>query len=137
MSTHDESRFPLRLDALTRFKVERWYKQDGCQSRNDFVLRAINFYVDYLDGQENCVLPPDIQSAIDGRLGLFEDRMAKILFKLTVETDIGISALLSYLKIDPDYLRKLRVESVKNVKATNGRLTFEQKVVEDDEVWQG
>lgn len=127
MGIHDESRFPLRLDALTRFKVERWYEQDGCQSRNDFILRAVNFYVDYLEGQENCVLPPAIQSAIDGRLGTFEDRMAKLLYKLAVEMDMGISTLADCVRIDEDYLKKRRAESIKNVKATNGKLTFEEK----------
>lgn len=132
MSKHDESRFPLRLDALTRFKVERWYEQDGCQSRNDFILRAINFYVDYLEGHENSVLPPAIQSAVDGRLGMFENRMARLLYKLAVEMDMGISTVLTALEIDPDYLKKLRAESVKNVKATNGKLTFEEKATEGD-----
>jgi len=132
MSKHDESRFPLRLDALTRFKVERWYEQDGCQSRNDFILRAVNFYVDYLEGQENCVLPPAIQSALDGRLGVFEERMAKLLYKLAVEMDMGISTLTDCVNLDEDYLRKRRVESIKNVKATNGKLTFEGKAVAGD-----
>lgn len=49
-------------------------------------------------------------------------QLAKLLFKQTVETDMALSALLSYLDIDPDYLRKLRAESVKSVKATNGQL---------------
>lgn len=128
MGIHDESRFPLRLDARTRFKVERWYEQDGCQSRNDFILRAVNFYVDYLEGQENCVLPPAIQSAIDGRIGTFEDRIAKLLYKLAVEMDMGISTLADCVNLDEDHLKKRRVESIKNVKATNGKLTFEEKV---------
>ncbi len=50
---------------------------------------------------------------------------------------MGLTALLGYLNIDPDYLKKLRAGSVKNVKATNGRLTFERKAQEqDDEEWQ-
>ena len=72
---------------------------------------------------------------------MFEDRLSKLLFKQTVETDMALSALLAYLKIDPDSLKKLRAESVKNVRATNGRLTFEQKVrgrddESEDESWQ-
>ncbi len=132
MSKHDESRFPLRLDVLTRFKVERWYEQDGCQSRNNFILRAINFYTDYLEGLENTVLPPAIQSAIDGRIGTFEDRMAKLLYKLAVEMDMGISTLIDCVNLSEDYLKKRRVESIKNVKATNGKLTFEEKAAEGD-----
>ena len=127
MSKKEENRFPLRLDDVTRWKIECWYKKSGCQSRNEFVERAVNFYADYLAGQENGVLPAAIQSAIDGRLSLLEDRMARILYKLAVETDMGMSAVLDCIQVDADYLRRLRSNSVKNVKATNGLLTFEQK----------
>ena len=143
MSKKEENRFPLRLDDVTRWKIECWYKKSGCQSRNEFVERAVNFYADYLAGQENGVLPAAIHSAIDGRLSLLEDRMARILYKLAVETDMGMSAVLDCIQVDADYLRRLRSNSVKNVKATNGLLTFEQKEkewvqgAEGDDQWQG
>ena len=56
---------------------------------------------------------------------------------------MGMSAVLDCVQVDTDYLRKLRADSVKNVKATNGLLTFEQKVREQsddrdgDDQWQG
>ena len=143
MDNKNENRFPLRLDDVTRWKIECWYKKSGCQSRNEFVERAVNFYADYLAGQENGVLPAAIQSAIDGRLSLLEDRMARILYKLAVETDMGMSAVLDCIQVDADYLRRLRSNSVKNVKATNGLLTFEQKArayddyAEGDDQWHG
>ena len=127
MDNKNDNRFPLRLDDLTRWKIESWYKQDNCQSRNEFVVKAVNFYADFLSGQVNGVLPTAIQSAIDGRLGMFEDRLARLLYKLAVETDMGISAVLDCIRMDSDYLRRLRADSVKNVKATNGLLTYEQK----------
>ena len=143
MSKKEENRFPLRLDDVTRWKIECWYKKSGCQSRNEFVERAVNFYADYLAGQENGVLPAAIQSAIDGRRRLLEDRMARLLSKLAVDTDLGMSAGLDCIQVDADYLRRLRSNSVKNVKATNGLLTFEQKEkewvqgAEGDDQWQG
>ena len=90
----------------------------------------MNFYTDFLAGQVNGVLPAAIQSAIDGRLGMFEDRLARLFYKLAVEMDMGMSAVLDCIQVDADYLRKLRSDSVKNVKATNGLLTFEQKARE-------
>ena len=74
---------------------------------------------------------------------MFEDRLARLLYKLSVEMDMGMSAVLDCVQVDEDYLRKLRANSVKNVKATNGLLTFEQKVREQlddrdgDDQWQG
>ncbi len=97
----------------------------------------MNFYADYLAGLENNVLPAAIQSAINGRLGMFEDRMAKLLYKLAVEMDMGMNAVLDCVQVDDDYLRKLRSNSVKSVKATNGLLTFEQNVKERDDDVEG
>ena len=68
--------------------------------------------------------------------------MARLLYKLTVEMDMGMSAALNLIQMDDSYLRKLRSDSVRNIKATNGLLTFEQKFKErvddtdGDDQWQ-
>ena len=69
--------------------------------------------------------------------------MSKLLYKLAVEMDMGMSAVLDCVQVDDGYLRRLRSDSVRNVKGTNGLLTFEQKVndrndsAEGDGQWQG
>ena len=131
----------IRLSPLTSYRMERDYCLDGSRSRNEFIEKAVTRYLDFLEAEQSETLPTAIQSAINGQLGMFEDRMSKLLFKQTVETDMALSALLKHLGIDPDYLKKLRAESVKSVKATNGRLTFEQKArgqddEGEDDLWQ-
>ena len=120
----------IRLSPVTEFRLERDYHLDGSRSKNEFVEKAITHYQDLLEAEQNEILPAAIQSAIDGRLGMFEDRLARLFYKLAVETDMGISAVLDCIRMNSDYLRKLRSDSVKNVKATNGLLTFEQKARE-------
>ena len=130
----------IRLSPITEFRLERDYRLDGSRSKNEFIEKAITHYQDLLEAEQNEMLPAAIQSAIDGRLGMFEDRLARLFYKLAVEMDMGISAVLDCIRMDSDYLRKLRADSVKNVKATNGLLTFEQKVREQpddgDDQWQ-
>ena len=46
MSKKADNRFPLRLNDVTRWRIERWYKMADCQSRNEFVEKAVNFYAD-------------------------------------------------------------------------------------------
>ena len=140
-NTKASNKMTVRLSDLTAYRLETSYQRDGSRSKNEFIEKAIVRYLDSIEAEQSETLPIAIQSAIDGRLGMFEDRLAKLLFKLAVEADMGISSLLSYLKYDPGYVQKLRANSVKNVKATNGRLTFEQKVKEqdeegEDEAWQ-
>ena len=141
--TENTHKMTIRLSPLTEFRLERDYRLDGSRSKNEFIERAITHYQDLLEAEQNETLPAAIQSAIDGRLGMFEDRISKLLYKLTVEMDMGMNAVLDCVQVDDDYLRRLRSESVRNVKATNGLLTFEQKVkdrddsAEGDGQWQG
>lgn len=128
--TENTHKMTIRLSPVTEFRLERDYRLDGSRSKNEFIERAITRYQDLLEMEQNETLPTAIQSAIDGRLGMFEDRLARLFYKLAVEMDMGMSAILDCIQIDADYLRKLRSDSVKNVKATNGLLTFEQKARE-------
>ena len=128
--TENTHKMTIRLSPVTEFRLERDYRLDGSRSKNEFIERAITRYQDLLEVEQNETLPTAIQSAIDGRLGMFEDRLARLFYKLAVEMDMGISAVLDCIQLDADYLRKLRSDSVKNVKATNGLLTFEQKARE-------
>lgn len=133
----------IRLSPVTEFRLERDYRLDGSRSKNEFIEKAITHYQDLLEAEQNETLPSAIQAAIDGRLGMFEDRLARLLYKLAVETDMGISAVMDCVQVDENYLWRLRADSVKNVKATNGLLTFEQKAkesesgVDGDGQWQG
>ena len=135
--TENTHKMTIRLSPVTEFRLERDYRLDGSRSKNEFIERAITHYQDLLEAEQNEMLPTAIQSAIDGRLGMFEDRLARLFYKLTVETDMGISAVLDCIRMDSDYLRKLRADSVKNVKATNGLLTFEQKAREREDNAEG
>lgn len=139
--TENTYKMTIRLIPLTEFRLDRDYHLDGSRSKNEFIEKAITRYLDHLEAEQSETLPVAIQSAIDGRLGMFEDRMSKLLFKQAVETDMGLTALLDVAEFGPDYIHKLRAESVKNVKATNGRLTFERKAQEqydegEDDLWQ-
>lgn len=136
-------KFSLYLPPEKKAELERRYREEGCRSITAFIEKAIDFYLGYLNtNSTGAFLPKEIQSAIDGRLGIFEDRMAKLLYKLTVEMDMGMTAALDCIQIDADYVRKLRSNSIRNVKATNGLLTFEQKVrdyeddIEGDAQWR-
>lgn len=59
----EKERLQLRLQPETREKIERWQSAAGCRSMNEFVEKAVNFYVDYLASDDSGVLlSPAIQS---------------------------------------------------------------------------
>ena len=75
---------------------------------------------------ESTTLPRAVQSAIDGRLKLFEDRIASLLYKQAVEMDMAMSILLQSLNMSEEVLRQERAKSIAAVKRTNGQLRLEQ-----------
>ena len=138
-----KEKFALYLTPEMKARLERRYTEDGSRSLTGFIENAINFYLDYLSANNaGLFLPSSVQSYLDGRLDQFEDRMSSLLYKQSVELDLGISVLADCVNLDEEYLRRKRAESVANVKKFNGRLRLEQMAKraqeqrDGDEEWQ-
>lgn len=138
-----KEKFALYLTPEMKARLERRYTDDGSRSLTGFIENVINFYLDYLSANNaGLFLPSSVQSYLDGRLNQFEDRMASLLYKQSVELDMGMSVLADCVKLDEAYLRKKRAESVASVKKFNGRLRLEQIVKcaqeqrDGDDGWQ-
>ena len=143
MSNETKERFPLRMKPETSQRLEQWYAADNCRSKNEFVEKAINFYVDYLETQDNqSLLPTALQAALDGRLGRLEDHIARREFTREVELDLLIGIIADAVEVDRDELKRRRAQSVRNVRATNGLISLERRVRSagepdwDDDEWQ-
>ena len=122
-----KEKFALYLTPEMKARLERHYMEDGSCSLTGFIENAINFYLDYLSANNaGMFLPFSVQSYLDGRLDQFEDRMASLLYKQSVELDMVMSVLADCVNLDEKYLRRKRAESVVNVKKLNGRLRLEQ-----------
>ncbi len=134
----NKDRLTYRPEPETKQKIERWYQADNCRSKNEFIEKAVNYYADMLAAGESTMLPRAVQSAIDGRLKLFEDRISSLLYKQAVEMDMMTSLVLQSVSVSEDVLRQERAKSIAAVKRTNGQLRMEQKLrnMESDE-WQG
>ena len=135
--SENKDRLNFRMKPETAERLEHWYKADHCRSKNEFVEKAVNFYADSLAAENSATLPLAIQTAIDGRLKLLEDRMAAILYKQAVEIDMALSILLQSVNVDESVLRQERAKSIATIKRTHGRLRMEQKLREqENEEWQ-
>ena len=122
-----KEKFALYLTPDMKARLERRYTEDGSRSLTGFIENAINFYLDYLSANNaGMFLPSSVQSYLDGRLDQFEDRMASLLYKQSVELDMSMSILADWVHLDEEYLRRKRAESVANVKKLNGRIRLEQ-----------
>ena len=122
----NKDRLTYRPEPETKQKIERWYQEDNCRSKNEFIEKAVNCYADMLAAGESTTLPRAVQSAIDARLKIFEDCIASLLYKQAVEMDMAMSILLQSLNMSEEVLRQERAKSIAAVKRTNGQLRLEQ-----------
>ena len=134
----NKDRLTYRPGPETKQKIERWYREDNCRSKNEFIEKAVNRYADMLSAGEITTLPSAVQSDIDNRLKPFEDRISSLLYKQAVEMDMMTSLVLQSLNVSEEVLRQERAKSIAAVKKTNGQLRMEQKLRElEGEEWQG
>lgn len=143
MSIETRERIAVRMGHETSHRLEQWYLADNCKSKNEFILKAMNFYIDHLEIQDNkTLLPMSIMSAIDGRLGVLEGNLARREFTREVELDLLIGIIADSFEFDRDDLKRRRAQSVRNVKSTNGLISLEKQARShqeqdwDDDEWQ-
>lgn len=128
MGSETKERLPLRMKPETSRRLEQWYAADNCRSKNEFVEKAINFYVDYLEAQDSqSLLSTALLAALDGKLGRLEDHIARREFTREVELDLLIGIVADVVEVDRDDLKRKRAQSVRNVKATNGLISLEKR----------
>ena len=129
-----KNRLTFRPSDETRQRIEQWYRADNCSSLNDFIEKAVNDYIDRLViNGDNRVLPTAITSAIDGRLGLLEKNLSSLSFNHAVELDMIVSIVAEAFNFSREDLTRLRAQSVKNVKATNGCISLKKRVQQSEE----
>lgn len=121
-----KDKFALWITPEAKREVESHFKEDNCKSKSEYIEKAIRFYSGYLDTQNaGAYLPRVLSDVLEGKLGAFGKRMGHLLFKLSVEQNLMGNVLAASVALDPDNLRKARVHCVKEVKETNGEISFE------------
>ena len=109
----------------TQALVKKLMEQDNCQTQNEFIEKAIRFYAGYVSAEEAVeFLPSALVSALRATIQNSESRIARLLFKLAVEMDMMMNILAVSMNVPQDDLEKLRWQCVKNVKATNGSISY-------------
>ena len=120
MGNETKERLPLRMKPETSRRLEQWYAADNCRSKNEFVEKAVNFYVDYLEMQDDrSLLPAALLAVLDGRLGRLEDLIARREYIGEGGRDMVIGNTPEALGKDGEDRRRRRGGGSQTVKATN------------------
>ena len=123
--SEEKMRIHTRITQEMERKINAAMPKANCQSRNEFLEEALQFYCNYLASEDVAdFLPPIFIHAMRGTLQCSEDRIARLLFKLTVELSMMMNVLAAGLEIDASQLDALRWRCVQEVKKTTGTITF-------------
>lgn len=125
----EKIKFALRIKPETQQLVKDLCPRDNCQSQSEFIEKAIHFYAGYLSTQNASeFLPPILIAALRGMIQNSENHICRMLFKLTVEISLMMNVLAAGMEIDDEALRQLRARCVREVKQTNGSISFKDAV---------
>ena len=128
----EKMRIHTRVTQETERKINAAMEKANCQSRNEFLEKALKFYCDYLAAEDVAdFLPPIFIHAMQGTLQCSENHIARLLFKLTVELSMMMNVLAAGLEIDASQLDALRWRCVQEVKKTNGTITFKDTLAKN------
>ena len=107
-------------------QIDALFLQANVKSRNEFLNQALKFYIGYLTSEkiENYMLST-ISSVMHSTVKDSENRMARVMYKLAVETS-KLSHVIAYSHgVDEEALKKLQAKCTDEVKRINGAVTFE------------
>ena len=121
----EKIKFALRIMPETQQLVKDIYPLDNCQNQSEFIEKAIHFYAGYVASKNGTeFLAPVLVSALQGTVTNAENHIARLLFKLAVETNMMMNVLASEVDVSPDVLERLRGRCIQEVKKTGGAVTF-------------
>lgn len=125
----NKKKFALWMYPDTLEKIGEIYREDNCESKSEFIEKAVNFYIGYLtSGDKKSYLPSVVTSTLKSIVAESDNRKNRMMFKLAVEIAIMQNLIAASQDIDPISLERLRGECVKEVKRLNGNFTFEDAV---------
>ena len=105
----NKRKFALWLHPETLEQVESAYRKDDCQSRSEFIEKAIRFYLSYLSASDDrSLLPNTFLSSMKSIVAESDNRISRLLFKMAVEMAMMMNILAAMDDVDKDTLNRLR-----------------------------
>ncbi len=98
-------------------------------SRSELIRDALEYYIAVLSAKESGkVLTPALESVINGRISLTEDRLSRIVFKLGVEVAMMNNLMAAKYNINSDTMHDLRQMCIKDVASIGGKYGLEDAI---------
>ena len=126
----------LKPDLLRR--MDGWLEEDNCSNRREFIEKALQFYMGYLATEDASeYLSRALVDTLRGTLADNENRLRTLLFKLCVEVNMMGHTVAAHFRADPVNRRELRAYAVDEVLRTNGKISFDDALDLQRQVYPG
>ena len=114
----------LKPDLLRR--MDGWLAEDNCSNRREIIEKALRFYMGYLATEDTSeYLSHALVDTLRGTLADNENRLRTLLFKLCVEINMMGHTVAAHFRADPVNRRELPAYAVDEVLRTNGKISFD------------
>ena len=131
--TNNKEKYAFWLTPEAKKMVESDVDLGNCGSQSEFVEKSVRFYDGYLKAQNaSAFLPHAVADVLEGTLGVFANRMAKLLFNLAVEHNITNHLLAADVDMTRDDYNKMRGNSVREINSTRGTISLKDVIREDN-----
>ena len=107
-------------------RMDGWLEEDNCKTRSEFIEKALRFYMGCLATEDTSeYLSRALVDTLRGTLADNENRLRTLLFKLCVEVNMMGHTVAAHFRADPVNRRELRAYAVDEVLRTNGKISFD------------
>ena len=122
-----KTKYAIYLYPSQMEEVKAMMDQANAKSQSEFVADAIRFYIGYLQQGKNVdYLAPVIAQTIKEEIGSTERNLARMLFKLAVESAMVSELQAVQLQVSQEKMGDLRQMCSRIVAENNGIITFEK-----------
>lgn len=124
----DKKHISLWMDSEILKSSDEVIKNGAAKNRSEYFEEALKFYNSYLTGHNyEEYISKTVLKVFQGTMESFEKRMARQLFKQSVEISKIFWLIIKELDIDPSDADTLHADCVEEVKKINGAIQFPYK----------
>ena len=126
MESESKTRTAVWLKPGTIRKIDTWMAPDNCETRSEFIEKALVFYLGYLETNDaSKYLCEVLSNMIRGILDNNNNRMRSLLFKWCVELNMSCHTIAAHFGDTEIERDALRAYAVREVKESCGQISFD------------
>lgn len=133
VSSNEKLKLSLYIKKQSIIEADSLKSLTNCQSRNDVIEKAIDFYFGYVTSQlSQDYLCGVFGTKMEGLVNNLATRISKGNFRTAVESDILTRMLATVVQMNKSEYDRLRVKAIQDVKQTNGSINILEAVEESE-----